>query len=196
MANEYLDLDTFKLALSITDMDRDLLLHKARAAASRAIDKRTGRRFWLDDAASTRTYNPGGRVVCDESGARLLVDDIGDAAGLIVETGFGGSWTAVTGYETGPDNALARGRAITALVLPSGTWGFGTTRVRVTARWGWPAVPDDIAQAALIQAARLYRRKDSPEGVAGSAEWGLIRLPPLDPDVRLLVAPYELPGFG
>ncbi|MFC8456442.1 hypothetical protein ACFUJ0_06100 [Streptomyces sp. NPDC057242] len=68
--------------------------------------------------------------------------------------------------------------------------------MRVGTRFGWPAVPDDITEAALIQAARLYRRKDSPEGVTGSAEWGVVRLSRRDPDVWNLIDPYVLPGFG
>ncbi|GAA5048202.1 hypothetical protein HNP84_000224 [Thermocatellispora tengchongensis] len=196
MANEYADLATLKLALKITDAERDDLLTAALAAASRAIDKKTGRRFWLDPSATARTYHPQGRVLRDERGDLLLIDDVGSATGLVVETGRGSTWSAVTGYETSPDNALTEERPITGLLLATGTWGTGTTRVRVSARWGWPAVPDEIAQATLLQAARLYRRKDSPEGVAGSGEWGLVRVPHLDPDVRALIEPYMLPGFA
>jgi hypothetical protein len=43
---------------------------------------------------------------------------------------------------------------------------------------------------------RLFRRKDSPEGVTGSAEWGVVRLSRRDPDVWVLIEPYILPGFG
>jgi hypothetical protein len=57
-------------------------------------------------------------------------------------------------------------------------------------------VPDEVVQATLLQAGRLYRRKDSPEGVTGSADWGMVRLPRLDPDVMALIEPYMLPGFG
>ena len=197
MANEYADLATLKLHLGIdpTDTTRDDLLNQALAAASRGIDKSCGRRFYLDGAASARTYNPRGRVLPDGCEERLLVDDIGSATGLVVETGSGGSYTATTDYETAPDNALARGRPVTALVLTAGTWGSGSARVRVTARWGWPAVPDEIEQATVIQASRLYKRKDSPEGVTGSAEWGVVRLSRRDPDVWALIEHYVLPGF-
>lgn len=196
MANEYATLAELKAQLSITDSARDSLLNKALAAASRAIDKKTGRRFWLDPSVVQRTFNPRGRALRECEGERLLIDDIGSATGLVVETGGGTSWTAVTGYETSPDNALPNGVPITSLLLPVGTWGYGTARVRVTARWGWPAVPDEVVQATLLQAGRLYRRKDSPEGVAGSAEWGMVRVPALDPDVRAMIEPYEMPGFA
>lgn len=194
---EYTDLATVKAALGITDSTRDALVAAAIRAASRAIEDQTGRRFDLDGTASTRTYNPWGRVVCDGRGEVLLVDDIGSLDDLAVEVGYAMGWSAVSDYETWPDTALADGRPILALVQPLGTWrSTPRTRVRVTARWGWPEVPDPIAQAAQLQAARLYRRKDSPEGVAGSAEWGMTRIPRLDPDVAALVGPYELPGIG
>ncbi|MEU0369104.1 head-tail connector protein [Streptomyces sp. NPDC006283] len=197
MANEYAELATFKQQLNVEEDDttRDDLLNMALAAASRSIDRATGRRFYLDSTATARTFNPHGRVVCDDAGARLLIDDAG-AAPTLVETGAGGSYTAVTTYETGPDNALVRGRAITSLLTTSSSWGYGSSRVRVTARWGWPAVPEEIEQATLIQASRLYKRKDSPEGVTGSAEWGVVRLSRRDPDVWALIEHFVLPGFG
>lgn len=68
--------------------------------------------------------------------------------------------------------------------------------MRITAQFGWPAVPDDISEAALIQAARLFKRKDSPEGVIGNAEWGVVRLSRRDPDVWNLIEQYVLPGFA
>lgn len=198
MANEYADLVTMKNSLNIETADetRDALLGQALTSASRSIDSACGRRFHLDDEASARIYSPRGRTLSDDGGARLLCDDVGSLTDLAVETGTTGAWTAVTDYETAPDNALVRGRPVTALVRPSAAWAAGTERVRVTARWGWPEVPDDIVQATLIQAARLYRRKDSPEGVTGSAEWGVVRLSRRDPDVWALIEHFIAPGFG
>lgn len=198
MANEYSNLATLKdsVGLDPADTSQDGRLTRALAAASRSIDKTTGRRFWLDPAPVVRTYRLRGRIVCEDDGEILLVDDVGSLTGLVVETGSGSSWSAVTGYETVPDNALADGRPITGLLRVNGIWGYAITRARVTARFGWPAVPDDIVQATLIQAARLFKRKDSPEGVTGSAEWGVVRLSRRDPDVWNLIEQYVLPGFG
>lgn len=204
---EYETLLNLKAALGIdgSDTTRDTLLSKALAAASRAIDARCGRRFYLDPAASPRIYNPASRVAVNAAGEQaLIVDDIGDTAGLVVQTGSGASFTAVTNYEPEPDNALARGMAITRLRLTlggswvTGSWFTGGTgvRVRVTARWGWPAVPDEVVEATRIQASRLFRRKDSPEGVLGNAEWGTVRLSRIDPDVEALIQHLVLPGFA
>lgn len=197
MANEYADLGTAKLQLGLdnTDDTRDVLLQQALTAASRSIDRATGRRFWLDGAAVQRVYRPHGRTVVEDDGTVLIVDDIGDTTGLVVETGSGSSWSAVTHWEAVPDNALTLGRPVTGL-LRMGGWVYGLNRVRVTAKFGWPAVPDEIVQATLIQANRLFKRKDSPEGITGSAEWGVVRLSRRDPDVWNLIEPYVLPGFG
>lgn len=198
MANEYGTLAALKERLSIesSDTSRDTLLNSALASASRGIDKTCGRRFWLDAQPVQRTFNPRGRIVREDDGDLFLVDDIGNVTGLVVETGSGVSWTAVTGYETSPDNALADSKPITGLLRTLGTWGIATTRLRVTARFGWPSVPADITEASLIQATRLYKRKDSPEGIIGSAEWGVRNLSRRDPDVWALIEPYILPGFG
>ena len=200
MANEYATRDELKaqLGIEVADTRRDALLDKALTAASSAINGTTGRRFWLDDTPTARVYRLHQRVVREEDGDVLLVDDIGSTTGMVVESASanGGTYTAVTGYETTPDNALADGHAITGLLRPISIWGTVYTRIRVTAKFGWPAVPDDIAQACLIQATRLYKRKDSPEGIIGSAEWGVRNLSRRDPDVWNLIEPYILPGFG
>ncbi|WP_079188076.1 hypothetical protein [Streptomyces acidiscabies] len=197
MANEYVTLEELKgqFPIESDDATRDAALNRARASASRGIDRVTGRRFWLDPDPVQRVFNPRGRIVRQDDGDLFLVDDIGSIAGLVVETGAGASWSSVTGYETSPDNALADGRPITGLLRTLGTWGTATTRLRVTARFGWPSVPDDIHEAALIQATRLFKRKDSPEGIIGSAEWGVRNLSRRDPDVWNLIEPYIIPGF-
>lgn len=188
MAN-YTTLALLKLHLgTITDSARDDLLNAAIEAASRSVDDFCGRRFALDATATARVYNPAGRLYYDE----FIVDDIGSTTGLVVETGNASDgWTAVTtSIETSPDNAIVQGDSITGLVNLDG-WAFGRNdRVRVTAKWGFPAVPAQVGQATLIQAARLYKRKESPEGVLGNAEWGSIRLSRVDPDVAALVARF------
>ncbi len=175
--------------LAATDTTRDNPLSIALSGASRAVEEYTERdSFLLATTATARTYGLTRNVICNELGERRRVDDIGSLTDLAVElTTDGVTFTTLTGYETYPDNALARGNAIEAILSPS-TSLRSYRRMRVTARWGWPAVPAAVHQATLLQAARLYRRKDSPEGVSGSADWGLMRVPNLDPDVKALLA--------
>lgn len=185
----YATLAELKHTMGITDTERDTALAGKLAAASRSIDKTTGRRFWLDAAARPRVINPRRRVVADEDGQRLLTADIGDDAGLVVETGRTGAWTVITAaVEAQPTDALQQQLPVTSLLRLGGTWpAGGGQRIRVTARWGWPAVPDEVHEATLILAARLFKRKDSPEGVLGSSEWGVVRLSRRDPDVLALI---------
>lgn len=192
----YATRDAVKSSLGkITSDDRDDLIDAAITAASRLIDARTGRRFYLDASASARVFPVRGRAFWDGAAHNLLVDDLGSTSGLVVETGspFSNSWTATTTYATGPDNALTQLRPVTSLRSQS---GWGTESVRVTGRWGWPAVPAEIGLAAQLLAARLYRRKDSPQGVIGSADWGAVRVSRVDPDVEALIAHLILPGFA
>lgn len=196
----YASLSQFKAQRKITATDRDDDMRQALRAASRRIDKTTGeRQFYLDKTTSQRIFRLTGRVYCTTEGEWLLVDDIGNTTGMVVEVGDGTTWTTVTTYQTGPANAIAKGKAITELLRPNNSWAVGVSgpaQVRVTARWGWPAVPEEIVRACLLQANRLYQRKDSPDGVLGNAEWGLARVNMLDPDFRDMVSDYCYPGFG
>ncbi|GIJ51320.1 hypothetical protein Val02_82060 [Virgisporangium aliadipatigenens] len=196
----YVPLEELKLSLtSKTDAltGRDPLLLRALTAASRGIDAFCGQRFWRDGTASARSYLTRSRTVQDSGDELLLIDPVATATDLAVEVGTGTSWAPVDGglFELSPDNALADQRAVTGLLRVAGRWS-GSRRVRVTARWGWPTVPDEVVQATLLQATRLYRRKDSPEGVLGSADWGAVRLGRIDPDVKELTEHLRLPGIG
>jgi hypothetical protein len=195
VANEYATLAELKSMRNITDNSHDDLLQSRLTRASRAIDDRTGRRFYADGTATARTYRVQGRTTYSDDGELLLVDDISTTTGLIVEVGDGTTFTAVTDYLTEPENAIARYRAIEALRRDVGYWC--TNRyVRVTAKWGWPAVPDPIVEATLLLANRRFERIQSPEGVAGWADQGPIRVSRFDPDIEDLVGPYVLEGFG
>lgn len=195
MANEYATLAELKAMRDIVDNADDTLLQARLTRASRAIDDRTGRRFYKDGSVSARTYRTASRIVRDDDGELLLVDDISTATGLIVELGDGTAFTAVTDYFAEPENALVRGRAIESLRRDLGCWSTNR-RARITADWGWPAVPDPIVEATLLLANRRFVRKNSPEGVSGWAAEGAVRVSRFDPDIEDLVQPYVLEGFG
>ena len=55
--NEYLTLEEFKALRRISDTASDVELQRRITRASRAIDDRTGRRFWLDATATQRTFD-------------------------------------------------------------------------------------------------------------------------------------------
>lgn len=184
----YVELETVRRAVNIRegdDIHDDDLLFSAILAAEQQIDGWCGRPFTLDAAVSARTYRPTGFEY-------LFVGDIATTDGLIVETGgLAGEWSPLTidsdfYLDTAPD-----GRPSNVLVSAS-RWPEQAYRtVRVTARWGWLEVPAVVRHAAQIQAVRLFKRKDSPEGVAG---WDIagaaVRVARLDPDVTELLRPY------
>lgn len=194
----YATLDELKSGLKITDTDRDTRLARNLASASRSIDKTCGRRFYLDPAPVARILNPKGRTVLDEDGWHLLTADIGDVDGLVVETGRTSAWSDITTQvEAEPTDALDQLKPVTSLLRINGAWPQGGgQRVQVTARWGWPAVPDEVHEATLLLANRLFKRTDSPEGVLGSSEWGVIRVSRKDPDVYGLIETLILPGIA
>jgi hypothetical protein len=194
----YVDLAKLKASLKEQSSDRDDLLNDVIAAAEAGVDDHCGRTFTVAPTAAPRVLSPYGRVAVDAAGEHLLVPDIGSLAGLVVETGTTvAGWTPLTGVEAEPLDALDRGRAVTSLLRPGGpSWPTGATRIRVTARWGWPAVPAAVRHAATLQAHRLWKRRDSPEGVLGSAEWGAVRVARVDPDVEALLAPFRRPGIA
>lgn len=190
----YTDLASVKQQLGITDAADDALIQKAIAAASRSIDRWTGTTFYPVTETRVFAAGPDGTV---------FVDRFSDATGLVVKTGSDGTTfpttVAASGYFLQPLNAPSGGGAYDRIVISAGVSSspYGYPTVQVTAAWGWSSVPDDVEQACRIKAARLFRRKDSPEGVAGSSEFGVVRISRSeDPDVMLLLAPYTDPGLA
>jgi hypothetical protein len=199
IVNGYITLAGLKNYLKIDDSVEDTLLEQIIESASRSIDRIANRRFYLDGTATARTYRPVGNM-------RVIIDDVGTTNGLILKTdpnSFGVYQTTFTlnqDYIVEPTNALAKGRPInyltivggTAMSLPVNYW----PQVEVTARWGWPSVPDDIEQATYILSADLYKRKDSIGGVLGLSELGAIRMSPLGRDIASMVRAYRREFFA
>lgn len=182
----YATLADLKAFLKITDTRDDAQLSVRLVAGTRRVELDTGRRFWPASAVATRTY----RATHPEI---LLTDDIATSTGLVVEVGRGSSWSALdtSAMDAIPDNAEAKGRAIEGLRLTSGAWPlYGATRVRITALWGWLAVPEDIETACILASARLYRRMSAVEGVLGNSEFGPVRVSRYDADYDNLIGPY------
>lgn len=171
----------FKTALDITSTEEDVWIDKCLLGARAAIERRSGwPTFWNTGTVQTRKIEVTGKVVpvrrSGYSYIKVLLRD-----GIASSTGF--SVTSYAGATLLPTDASYEGRPYDAIKLPAGTVFGNDGMMDVTAIWGWPEVPPDIVWAHQMQSHRLYRRKGSPEGIAGSAEWGLTRVPALDPDV-------------
>lgn len=201
MASDYTTSAALKTTLSLsatTYADADIAA--AITAASRAIDKLCNRRFWLDtDANQVRYYTP-------YSLSTLQVDDITTFTSLATDPSgdntFPDTWTLHTDFELEPLNAAADGEPYTKLVVRANgsfVFPFGYTRsVKVTAQFGWPAIPQGIVDATTIVATQLLKRKrEAPFGVlAIGADGAAIRLAKMDPQVAMLVGPYQRHRIG
>jgi hypothetical protein len=58
------------------------------------------------------------------------------------------------------------------------------------------AVPANLQEATKMLASRLFRRRLSPEGVAGFGEFGAVRVIAQDPDIEALITPNRSWGFA
>lgn len=155
------------MGISTTNPDtvRDTELQAAATSASKAINRACGRDFNNQTDASARLFIP--------SAPRFVVtDDIYSTDSLVVEVlEYGNVVMTLTGteYELTPLNGIVDGepRPYTGFRLPWPwhSWFWAGTRIRVTAKWGWAAVPDDIVQATKILGAEFYKLKDAPLGV-------------------------------
>lgn len=193
ITNGYASLNETKSALRITDSVDDSLLEMAIESASRLIDGYAGRQFFSSGTA-TRYYTADDDFVCE-------IDDISSSnitliTAMDADAVFDTTW-ATTDYQLEPLNAVLDGQAwpyTRIRAVGDYLWPIsgGEALVKLTAVFGWPAVPIAIKQATIIQASRIFKRLDSPLGVAGFGDLGVMRVSSsLDPDVAQLVAPYR-----
>jgi hypothetical protein len=181
--------------LESTDEVDDARIESIIAAVSRHIDIWTGRRFHTSTADETRYF-------CAETDERVDAGDI--LAVTTLRTDYNGdrvyeSTWSTSDYELEPSNAPYQSQPepyTHIYATPTADYSFpaGLRRgVQVTGRWGYStAAPDVVREACLIQVSRIFRRRDSPFGVAGTLDLGTIRLAAqLDPDVKAMLSPLR-----
>ena len=192
LTNAYASLADVKAALRITDSVDDSLLEMAIESASRLIDGYTYRYFY-NAGTATRDF------VAEDS-YLTIIDDLISISELKTTDEIGSeyvTWSAGD-YQLRPVNGKMDGLSVPyTSILSTDNLLFNTlgeqALVRVTGVWGWSAVPVAIKQATVIQSSRIYKRLDSPLGVAGFGDLGAIRVGrALDPDVEQLVMPYRI----
>lgn len=197
IANGYATLDQVKAALRITDSVDDSLLEGVIESASRMIDGYAMRNFYQSGTVTRYFATPDPLL--------LQTDDIaGTAITIESEPSNDGNWItwSVGDYQLEPLNgnldgipwAYDRVRAIDTYVWPTGNafGDQGEAQVRITGVFGWPSVPKAVETATIIQSTRLFKRYDSPLGVAGFGDFGAVRVSRfLDPDVEQLLMPYR-----
>jgi len=186
-----------KAHLSISGTQHDTAVTNAVNAVNEAVVQWCGRTFDKVTVGSetARVFDPQNR-------RRVIVDDFHDITNLVVKTDEGDDGTYETtwsssDYQLEPLNGRENGivvpyyqiRAVESRYFPMCN---KRPSVQVTAAWGWTAVPASVKEAALIKAARVYHRKESPQGVAGLDAFGPVRISSReDPDVVMLLAPFR-----
>lgn len=181
----YATVDELREYVRIDDTADDTVLTAAIEGASRAIDDacdpRPGRmrQFGRTDTVEDRYYTvmPRGYGPPFHGQWVTEVDDIADAAGLVVavDPAGTGSYAPVTGASLLPRNAALLGLPYSMVCFAGSSAPVPSPlaeAVKVTATWGWAEVPIAIHQACLIEASRLVGRRDAPFGVSGSPEAG------------------------
>jgi hypothetical protein len=200
----YTSVEELKDRLQITDTASDMQLALAVQAAARAIEGFTGRFFWK--VAETRTYQP-------YSIYELPIDDLVSITALNVDYDGDGiyetPWVQHTDYElqighdefnanvTGEARPFTLVRSVNAsgggrffpFIWPYSKWD----RIQIIGTWGWPAVPFGIKQAAVQVASEFFKLKDSPFGLVGTSEFGVVRVPKVNPYIQKLLTPYISP---
>lgn len=193
LTNAYCTLSDLKTSLGIDDIQDDTSLEAAIMAASRMVDDYTGRFFYKDGT----TGAPVTRYYTAQDWWTTNVDDIIHISEIATDDNFDQLYTTVWAnddYMVEPVNNPRRGWPWTRL-LAIGAYIFPFNlpqSVRVKGVWGWSAVPQEVQMATKIQAARLFVRRQSPFGIAGSPDIGTVRLGSrLDPDVEVLLRPFR-----
>lgn len=199
----YVTLAEAKASLSMgsqTYLDADLTL--ALLAASRGIDSATGRRFYPDtDVNQVRYYTPDSERI-------LMIDDVITLTQVALDRAGSGTfdevWTNNTEFVLGPLNAAAESAPYEYVQVRR--FGIGSRSsyrnslpltdrgVKVTAKFGWSAVPAEIKVATSIIASRLVKRvREAPFGVVfsgGIDSTAAIRIAKTDPDVAPIIAQF------
>lgn len=203
VTNGYVTLPELKTWTGISDNVDDTNLEQCINAASRWIDTYCGQRFYVDSAATARTYAAHSTHIVD-------IDPLGSTTDLVIKVDSNGDGTfettlSASDYLLLPDDApdvsepWTQVQAVGSYTFPQANLYPYTRqeRVQVTGRWGAPAVPEDVKLACLMHAHRLFTRRKSPEGVAGFNDFGLVRTArDIDPQVVALLASHRLVTIG
>ena len=189
-AADYITVSELAATLTLAETFADADMAVAITAASREVDRRTGRKFWND--TGSRYYSPSNTM-------RLWVDDLTALTGVAVDWAgdgtFATAWTLNTDFFLEPFNAVVDERPWTTITVRqlSGRYFPSWERsVRVTGTFGWTAVPKGVKQATSVLASRFMKRaREAPFGVAGfGIDGGAVRITNYDPDVDALLSDF------
>ena len=197
ITNGYCTLNELKASLRIpvSDTIDDDLLELAVEAASRDIDQASERIFY--SLSDTRIFIP-------RDSSNTAIDDLVSVTSIKTSTSADGAfdvtWTS-SDYQLMPLNGVAGGMTVPYdLIYAVGDYSFPQSgqeaTVEVVGTWGFSSVPTAIKQATVLLSARIFKRNDSPGGVMGFGDLGIIRVGRMDPDIDKLIQPYRKIRFA
>ena len=201
ISDGYATLADVKAALRITDTVDDSLLEISIEAASREIDGFCERVF--TQSTATRIYRPTDAFTVD-------LDDLQTVTTLKTDTDGDGVFDTTWGtadYQLNPLNGIAGGITTPYTTLKAvGSYLFPIyeprnvnsqeASVQIAGVWGWPSIPTAVKQACIILSMRQFKRYDSPTGVMGFGDLGVMRVGRVDPDVEKLLMPFRRMSFA
>jgi hypothetical protein len=200
LTNAYTSLARFKTFIGIDDANDDDRIEIAINAASRQIDAHCGQRFGVDATVQVRTFYSDGCAV-------LEIDPVSTVTGLIVktDTDYNGTYettltintdfivepvNALQMYPVVPYTSLRINTASSSAYFPASAYNLPT--VQVTAKFGWPAVPEDVEMACLQQSRQLYKSADATFGAFSLGDSGIsMRVRKMDQVAEGLLEPYR-----
>ena len=197
LVNAYCTLNQVKASLRIpvSDTVDYTLLELAINSASRDIDQATERQFFSTSA--TRIYTPQDSYI-------VKIDDLVTLTTLKTSSAADGvfdvTWDS-NDYQLEPLNGLVGGMAVPFdQIRAVGDYTYpisgGEATVQVVGTFGFSAVPVAIEQATVLLASRIFKRNDSPGGVMGFGDIGVVRVSRIDPDIDRLIMPYKKLRFA
>jgi hypothetical protein len=204
VAGQYVDKADVKAYLGLSGTSQDNNIDRSIDGACRLIDAYCQRRFWVDSTVQVKYFTP-------ESTTFISVPDISTTTGLIVELDTSDNGTYDTTLVRDTDYYLLPVNPKINYVADGNTYLEPYTELRIletrsserfeplivknikiTAKWGWSAIPQAITQATIIQAVRLWKRKDTPFNVFGNEQIGTQELfTKFDPDAKELLKGYR-----
>jgi hypothetical protein len=178
LLKSYVELEEFRSTTELTSRHADDDIRVALVAASRGIEQALDRRTFFKDAADTTRYYTAPRwawssVYRNAETPPIEIDDVVSITSLVTSPAGDGTysdaWTEGTHYVLDPRNAPSDGYPYTGIRrLSTSTllWPGWADAIKITGRFGWPAVPAGVKTLTTLVAERLVRRtREAPFGI-------------------------------
>lgn len=176
IGDPYLELEDLKRYLSMEDDDRfDTELTEAIASISKEINRHCNRQFNRAETATWRSFPIRYSAYVEtadfwDDPEEIQISSDPATAGTVITSGF-----VLEPLDGIVDDEPGWPRWTLAPVS-GGVRLVPGMYLRMKAPWGWESVPADVIQSGKIMAGATFQIKDAPFGVAGSDQWGTIRV--------------------